>query len=81
MVFIPNLYQKPNMRTDSVNSHLVDALEKAVQAQKHLDEAVAEVTSLPVEESNHARRLLEPVANQLAAAISQFRHWVETPPS
>lgn len=68
------------MRTPSVDSRLVGILEKAVQAQKHLREALGEVTSLPEGEARRARELLEPVKNHLDAGVDDFRAWVETPP-
>lgn len=68
------------MRTKSVDSRLVHILEKAVQAQKHLDEAVEEIASLPESEAKQTRHILEPARNQLRSGVSELRSWVETPP-
>lgn len=68
------------MRTKSVDSRLVEMLAKAVDALKHLDEAVSHADKLPEREAQQARSYLREPRNLLRDGIEGLRGWVETPP-
>jgi hypothetical protein len=67
------------MRTESVNSRLMDILKKLENAKQHLDEAMSELPSLPEAEAREARGLIEPLRNQFVAGMHEYRAWAETP--
>ncbi len=68
------------MRTKSVDSRLVEMLAKAVDALRHLDEAVSHADKLPEREAQQARGYLREPRNLLRDGIEGLRAWVETPP-
>lgn len=65
------------MRTASVDSRLVDILQKIDNASKHLAEAASEATSLPQAESQRARGLITPARKAVDGLLIDFRGWVD----
>lgn len=68
------------MRTESVDSILVEILEKATHAEERLREALKKADTLPKPEADETRRLLGPADRELRAGMERLRAWVETPP-